>query len=176
MNQHWTQTPTFQTPLGGPLSQASAVVLSKDPYRWHLRYWLNIGAVAMIRGEDTELMSLRIEMEHENIADPTLRTQIQRVWSRFNSENRERCKQSWTQVPPGDRVFKTYFCELDRMLTHKDAKMRTYLNSLEMEMSSYLRSADIPRAKEIFDKVSRGYSKLLREEAAGTMEADCEDE
>lgn len=165
-----------QTPLGGPLSQASAEIKARDPFRWHMRYWLNLSAIAMIRGENQDLMALRIEMEQEKIPEPALRTHIQRVWSRFDRENRDKCRRSWVQAGNEEITFKLYICELDRMLVHKEEKMRGYLNSLEMAMSACLQSADIPRAKELFDKISRGYRKLLLEEAASFIDATFEDE
>lgn len=172
MNQFGTPAPTAsQTPLGGLLNEAAASLRAKDPFTWLLFYWLNISTVGTIRGQDPDLLALRIEMEHEKIADPALRAQIQRVWSGFARANQRESMWLWTQMALENRKISDCFDELDRMLVDKGPKTRAHLRRLEGVMIGYLQAADIERAKELFDKIGLSYGKLLQEEAADAIDA-----
>lgn len=167
MNQLETQAPSaVQTPLGGVLNEATASRLAKDPFTWHLCYWLNISTVGMIRGQDADLLALRIEREHTRIADPALRAKIQRVWPGFVRAKQRECMWFWTQMALEKREITDFFDELNRMLVDKGAKTRAHLQSLEAVLNTYLQAADTKNAKELSDKIDLSYRKLLQEEGA----------
>ncbi|MCJ1465668.1 hypothetical protein MMC07_004287 [Pseudocyphellaria aurata] len=50
--------PVSRTPLGAPIKQAFALLLAKDIITWNLQYWLDLGLIGDLRGEDVMLMGL----------------------------------------------------------------------------------------------------------------------
>lgn len=160
------EPPVSQTPLGEPMDQASALLLADDPLAWNLQYWLDIGIIAIIRGEDMLLTRVRTEIERGKIPDPALRTQIDDAWGQFQKDNRENCFWKWTQMTLQSPEAKPYLRDIDRMLTDKGRKVRCYLERMEKVMLKRLGAADVDGARNFFERLGDAYQRLQQEEAA----------
>lgn len=157
--------PVSQTPLGAPINQASAMLLAKDPLAWNLQYWLDLGLIGNLRGEDIMLMGLRIEIEYSKTLDPALRIQFQNAWIKYQIRNRAERVRYWSQMTLDSEDAKPYLRDLNTMLVDKGRKTRDYLRSAETAMSQEQENLNFGRAQVIFDRLARIYPKLRQEEA-----------
>lgn len=112
------QSPTEaqRSPLGNPISQASACARAEYPLLWHSTYWLCILVLGILRGENEAVISLMITMEQDKIPDREFRRNLQNVWAEFQVCNKEEFKQTceeWTLERPG---AKPYLEDLDRLI------------------------------------------------------------
>lgn len=159
--------PFSQSPLGAPLSQGSASFLAQDPIAWHLQYWLSIGTVGIIRGEDPLLMLVRINIEFLKL-DPDLSFALHPIWNLYWKANSEECKRRWAQISPESEEAKFYLDDISRMLVNKGLKTRKYLHCWKMQMMDSLEAGSVAIARMSFDELGLIYQKLQEEEEAAT--------
>lgn len=157
--------PNFQTPLGEPINQRSAAFLIHDPLTWHLNYWLNIGVIAILRGEDSVLTTLRIEHEILNMLDLGLSSAVFRAWPQFWSTNSEEGKRHWAQKTLESNEAQHYLNDINRMLVNKGQKVRSYLSDRNRLMMDSLEAGKFAAAKDSFNELVFVYRKLREEEA-----------
>lgn len=159
--------PTFRSPLGAPLSQGSASYLVQDPFTWHLQYWLNIGTVGIIRGEDPTLMLLRINIEFLKL-DSNLSLALPLAWNSYWKAYSEECKLYWAQTNLESEDVNFYLGDINRMLVNKGLKTRKYLRCWKMQMMDSLESGSVGMARMSFNELAPIYQKLQEEEEADT--------
>lgn len=191
----WTESPTtppstglsiVETPLGEPMDQASASVLAESPVAWHLRYWLNLGSIGILSGQDETLMALRIEMEQSLIPNLDLRLAVHRTWEGYRIANNKACLDYWRRlqvritqtgedqeetdpryqaVKDGERLLEQHCRDLDRILVNKTQRAKTHLRQAEGVMIANLRAGtSLETAIEIFSQIGSLYEKLHQEE------------
>ncbi|MCJ1427314.1 hypothetical protein MMC29_005217, partial [Sticta canariensis] len=155
-----------RTPLGGPMNQLSAFLRAQNPLDWLRQYWLNIGVVGMLRGEDRDLLVLRIEIEHTKIPDPDFRAEFRNSWRQYRVDNRDEIKRQWVERTLESREARPYHRDIDRMLVNKGPKTRNYLRQMERLMITSLRDQRVGTARVFFNQLSQLYGKLRDEERA----------
>lgn len=155
-----------RTPLGGPMNQLSAFLRAQNPLDWLRQYWLNIGIVGMLRGEDPDLLVLRIEIEHTKIADPEFRAEFRNSWRQYRLDNRYEITRQWLERTLESEEALPYHRDIDRMLVNKGPKTRNYLRQMERLMITSLRDQRVEIARGFFDHLSQLYGKLRDEERA----------
>lgn len=153
-----------QTPLGSPMNNVSALLLAENPLAWHLQYWLNLGSVAVVRGEDAMLMALRIKMEHTKITDPALKNQLKHAWSQFQRDNQVECVRQWTLMTGDGNDAQPYLCDLDRMLVGKRREARDYLHRIEPIMTTMLHHLHLEDQTQFFEKLNQKFRGLQQDE------------
>ncbi|MCJ1267079.1 hypothetical protein MMC22_006964 [Lobaria immixta] len=158
--------PGVRTPLGEIIDENSAALLVAIPIAWHMRYWLNLNTVAILRGEDAMLMSLRIDMEQHNILDHELKSQVLAEWIPHRIAHQEECLRSWRQKTLETEEAQPYLRDINRMLVGKERKTRYYLRRMEILMVTSLRVANIETSRGFFEKLSQLYDKLQKEARA----------
>lgn len=126
--------PNGTTPLGEPLSLASASHRARDPHMWHQHYWLNLSVIATKCGEHPTLTAIRIEMEQAKLERPEPCAQLRSAQRQFQTANRPRYWRHWTQRTLDDEEARKYVADLERMLVDKERKMKDYLRGVEVEM------------------------------------------
>lgn len=156
----------YRSPLGAPLSRASASFLARDPLTWHLVYWLSIWVVGNLRGEDETLMAFRIEIEHYGILDHEFQLQLLSAWDQYAIANRAPFTLHWMHLTAEGEAAKPFLRDIDRMLINKGLKARTYLYRLEMRLLTKMRLVQIETAKDQFENLIGLYRKLQEEETA----------
>lgn len=156
------------TPLGEPISHTpSAQLLASDPLTWHLHYWLSIGVLGMLRGENPLLMAFRTDIEHYNkIKDVEFRIRLVEAWRTYRQVHLPYFRQQWERLTLESEEAKPYLRDIDRMLVNKGAKAREYLCRIENMMISILRDGQIESARWLFDIIARVYQRLEEEEKA----------
>lgn len=132
------------TPLGEPMDQASASERARDPLTWHLRYWLNLDIIAALRDEDVVLTGIRIDMEHEKIADPMFQIQLRTAWRQFQIDHLRASMLRWIQKTLDDQEAQKYVRDLDRMLVDKGLKMQARIRRMEHDMDESARTGHFP--------------------------------
>lgn len=157
--------PLPQTPLGGPINEVSALVLAENPLAWHLPYWLSLGSVAVVRGEDAMLTALRIKMEHSKITDSALKSQLKHTWNQFQRNNQAECIRQWTQMTVNCKESQPYLCDLDRMLVDRRRDARDYLHRLEPIMRTMLHHLHLEDPRQFFEKLAQQYRSLHRDQS-----------
>lgn len=171
MNNGAQQAPTENpeppsTPLGGLMDQVTALELIDDPLLWHLKYWLNLNIIGIMRGEDEILLGLRIEIEQDKCPEPLIRLQIQHSWYHYLQDHKEACIRGWmAMMGARGEEAQPYHCDLDRMLVDKGRKTRDHLLRMEVEMNKAIQAADVERTSLLFDIIFRYYRRLQQEEA-----------
>ncbi|MCJ1463131.1 hypothetical protein MMC07_001736 [Pseudocyphellaria aurata] len=160
---------TSRSPLGAPLSPASAALLARDPLAWHLQYWLDLGLIGNLRGEDNLLMGVRIEIEYTRTLSPALRAQFQTAWTQYQIDHRAERTRYWSRITLDDSdEARPYLGDLTTMLADKARKTRAYLRSAETAMVHELEvGKNFERAQVLFDRLARLYPRLQQEEEAG---------
>lgn len=151
------------------MSHSSAYRYARDPLTWLLEYWLAVGSVGVLRGEDRVLMRLRMEMEHEQI-DPSLLDRFRSAWYQYRRANEQASNQHWAQMTVQSEEAKWYSRDIDRMLEDKIQKGRVYLGRMENKLLLALRYTRFDEAKVLFQGLVTVYTKL-KEEAARDTEA-----
>lgn len=155
-----------QSPLGMPLSQASANSLAENRLQWHLMYWLSVSVLAILLGQDPALTDLLIEIEHDRIADLEFKRELRNAWERFHIDNRDEYQRQWTERTVASPEAKGLLGDIDRMLLDKAPKTKTHLFRLERLMVASLRDARVLEARAVFDHLGDLYEKLKAEETA----------
>ena len=178
------------TPLGEPISQASAMSLAEDPLSWHLRYWLGLLSVATLHSQDVMLTAARIDHEIEQIQnlDLEIKIEIKKAWhyqlmkiadevKRQEHLKHVRSPDFW-DPPTLDSRSKSLLRDLDRMLEDKEEKTRKYIRQQEGTMNAWLRAGAYDTARCIFDRVVQLYQRLEEEEAtySGARRSDIHEE
>lgn len=156
--------PDARSPLGEPIDDIESMILFGVPGMWHMRYWLDIYAIEVLRGEDEMLMSLRINIEQHKIPDQELKSQVQTEWITELPNRAEERLQNWSEKTLESEEAQPYLRDIDRMLVDKWRKARDYLRLIEIPMC--IRVANIDIASIIFQKLSLLYRKLQEEERA----------
>lgn len=114
-----------RSPLGHLLSQGSVDSLAKDPLQWHLKYWLNIWTVALLRGEKPLPMLSWIDLEHDKTPDRELKLKLQNAWDQHLIDNSETYSRHWTLLTLESPAAKAYLRDIDRLLVNaKTASLR----------------------------------------------------
>ena len=142
----------------------SLALLADDPLTWHLRYWLSLAVIGLLRGEDAVLMNFRIEMEHFKIRDLELRDALIIDWRTYRVANYAACQEHWGQQTLESEEAMPYLRDIDRMLVDKGRKARDHLRRLESAMGSFLRAREIDIARAMVEKIAQIYQKLEEEE------------
>lgn len=169
-----------ESPLGEPLDQASATELNQTPLAWHLRYWLSLGFVGILDGQDETLMGLRIEMEQSAIPNMELKNAVRDAWSQYRLANKDGCLDYWARIvfgapqlehqEPEDEggrqlLLQQYRRDIDRMLVNKTARAKAYLRTHERIMIADLHSGtSLDAARTRFKKIGKMYQLLNEEE------------
>lgn len=151
----------FRTPLGGLLSQYSAARQFQNPLLWHMTYWLDLGVVGVLHGQDPVLMAFRIRMEQEKM-DPWLKDGFRRTWKQYRTRNLEECVEYWVRIATVEA--KGYLGDIDRMLVNKAQKARNQLILQEELMHKALRELRFHKASKLFMGIVNVYEKLVEEE------------
>lgn len=157
------------SPLGQYVNRYSALTQAQDPVKWHLVYWLHLSVVASLRGEDSTLMALRIEMEQRKIADRKIKTAVLNTWTGYQMDNKILCERVWRQRTLDSGEARYFLRDLDKMLEYKVAKAFHYLRRIERQMVHSVRNgnfADVQKARGLFEKLAKLYRKLLEEHEA----------
>ncbi|MCJ1262884.1 hypothetical protein MMC22_002754 [Lobaria immixta] len=152
--------PDARSPLGEPIDDIESMILFGVPRMWHMRYWLDIYAIEVLRGEDEMLMSLRINIEQHKIPDQELKSQVQTEWITELRNRAEDRLQNWSEKTLESEEAQPYLRDIDRMLVDKGRKARDYLRLIEIPMCIRVPNIDI--ASMIFQKLSLLYRKLNR--------------
>lgn len=148
------------------MNHFSAFLRARNPLDWYRRYWLNIGVVGMLRGEDQDLLVLRIEIEHTKIPDPEFRTELRNSWRQYRLDNRDEIKRQWMERTLESEEALPYHRDIDRMLVNKGPKTRNYLRQMERLLIASLRDQNIGIARGFFNKLGLLHRKLREEERA----------
>lgn len=151
------------TPLGEPMSPESILCLAEDPLRWHLQYWLSLGVVGILRGEDPMLTIIRIEIEQKKIPDRAIKTQLIHNWTQHWIMHRHSCQQYFEKVTLDSEEAKWYLRDLGRMLVKKWWKMHVCIRDLERKT---IPSLDARTAREMSRKIIRINRKMWEEQRA----------
>lgn len=162
------QASTFsRSPLGEPLGPVSASQRAADTLTWDLRYWLDFKLIARLYGSDPMFLVLRIEMQHDKIADPVLKRKIKRTWHQFQRRYTKNCVLYWKHVGPEHIGVKAFLRDLQRLLV-KEEPLRDYLLLMEIEMKEFCKVVENTSAGETFERMSWLYQKLREKERADT--------
>lgn len=153
------------------MDEASILLRAEDPLAWHLRYWLDLCMVGTIRGGDILLLSLRIRMEHDKIADAAFKTRLQGAWRGFQSDNKESCLRLWMRRTVLSQEAQPYLRDLDTMLQDKGRKTRDYLRRIEALTIHLLRTGNLALARRSFERLGLYYQRLLQEDAEDAADA-----
>lgn len=151
-----------RTPLGGPMTRYSASRLAQDPLTWHMQYWLALGTVGMLRGEDEALMGFRIEMEHDKMYTEQ-KARFRALWNQYRRLHVEACQQHWEEMTVDSEEAKWYIRDIDAMLVDKVQKARQYLVRQEMRMLAALQATRFDLAQVLYDGLVKIYAKLQEE-------------
>lgn len=123
-----------------------------------------------MRGEDTTLMALLIEIELQRIPDVRLNIQLSHQWNQFKINYREEFQQFWAQQTLECAEAKAYLRDIDRILMDKVRKAREYLPRGERMMIHAMRNGDTQIARNMFERVCGLYQIL------GTIDAETREE
>lgn len=148
------------------MNHISEWVRAEDPLGWHLHFWLNIGVVGILCGNNSTLMSLRIDIEILNIPDRELKFAIHDAWSQYRRVNREVCERHWARMTLESEEAQPYIRDIHRMLEGKAWKTKRYLRGMEETMTTMVRDRKFDVARLLFDKLCLAYKKLQEEEEA----------
>lgn len=165
-----------RTPLGEPMNRAQAFMRAELPLPWHLQYWSDIDVIGDLRGEDTIVIALMIEVEHENIPEEWIKTALLRDWHRFEVLNKEPNERRWVQRTLEDEEAKKVLRDIDRMLVDKVQKAKRHLQRVERYMITSIRDGDNETAKRHFAKLTQCYQKLQEEERREAEDIDNDEE
>lgn len=158
-------TSIFRTPLGELFIDLDSFWHhEEDPLAWHLDYWLNIGVIGMVLGEDPLLMNARIDMEHHKIRDRELRDQISNAWTAYTLANGYQYRTYWEGQTLEDDVGQAYLRDIARMLEDRKNKMRDSLRGHGTFMNKLLQMGDVMGATETSYIISEIHSKLQQDE------------
>lgn len=158
------------------MSEASASLRAEDPHGWHLKYWLDIYTVGLIRledtagiirDEDTLLLKARIDREHENsTADESIKTRLRDEWGQFLIANQDDYLRQWEQIKTlKNEEWEAYFRDLDRMLADKGPKMRLYIAAKATLVNKLFQDRNYADIDGLTDQIIQLTSSLGREEA-----------
>lgn len=116
------------------MTQEAAAIRTEDRYEWHLKYWLNLYVLGIIRHYDKEVMAARIDRErYQNILnfaagpEPVNIWLSPESWNGFKNDNEAEYFRYWTAKTPEDEEYKAYVRDLERMHENKEEKMIAYL-------------------------------------------------
>lgn len=145
------------------MTRHSAIKNVLNPLGWHMEYWLALGSVGILRGEDPLLMSFRIEMEHDKM-HPMLKEGFRATWNEFRAKNDAKYQRHWTQMSLESDEAKCHIRDIDRMLVNKGQKARKYLDGIETRMDIALHESRFDEARQLFQGLTKVYAKLQEEE------------
>lgn len=156
----------FKTPLGEPLNQLSAIRKAQFPVMWHLNYWLNMGIIGIFYGQDSMLMSVRIEIEIEEMPEEHIKIAIRNRWHQYRGANKQEYERIWARLTLESEEAKPYLRDIHKMLKNKLIKTKEYLQSAKEGIITCLRAGQMEEATKLFDKLAQLYQKLKDETAA----------
>lgn len=160
------------------MDRASVLALAADPLAWHLKYWLAISVIGILRREDPTLMAQRVDIEMAKIADQDLQTELSRAWDQHRAENYHECVRYFTRDAEPTEEIHRYFRDIERMLEDKERKTREWLARADTVMITLLRDARLEEARVWFERLAELYQKLAEEEKkdaeAGDRQSDGE--
>lgn len=159
-----------RTLLGEPMNRVQADLLAEDPLKWYLEYWLSLGIVGVLRGEDKILMAFMIDIEQSRIPEQNILTQLRHEWDPFRNANEEQFLQHYLRTSMESEEVKRYLRDIDRMMVDKVQKMRTYLSGMEMLMSATLRPGELDAELSFFYNVDRIRPRLEEEKTADAVQ------
>lgn len=158
------------SPLGEPLNDYSAETLDLLPVIWHYVYWLSLGTIAVMSGEDTFLMFLLIDIELQQTPDVELKLALSRDWHLFMRNHREEVQKHWAEQTLESAEAKAFLRDIDRILVDKVRKAREYLPRGERMMIHAYRNGDLQTARLFFKTITHIYEVLKQAEDTASWE------
>ncbi|MCJ1466243.1 hypothetical protein MMC07_004862 [Pseudocyphellaria aurata] len=160
------------SPLGEPLNDSSAENRDLCPDIWHLVYWLSLGTIGVMYGEDPYLMFLLIDMELQKTPDVPLKLILSRKWHLFIRNFGGEIQRHWTEKTLESAEAKAFLRDIDRILVDKARKARAYLPRGERVMMQALRNGDRRTAEAFFKSINHIYEVVKQTEAAASRDVD----
>ncbi|MCJ1463130.1 hypothetical protein MMC07_001735 [Pseudocyphellaria aurata] len=160
-----------RSPLGEPLNEQSARYLVQFPLMWHPIYWLNLDVIGIMRGEDSDLMAVLIDMEMARVPNERISTP---EWIWFQLNHRSACRENWELNGLDNDEGRAYLRDLDRILADKVRKAQEYIPHGEWLMIRAMRSGNLAESETLFWRLVNVHRVLREIEAQNIEEAPTE--
>lgn len=152
-----------QTPLGEPMTPASAWAQVQNPLVWNLNYWLNLYVIGIMRLQDRRVITARMDREQRNKMTYNMYLEFQSHWYQFKHTYEAGCFRYWEPMYPQNLEYQAYVRDLDRMLEFKEEKIGEYLRALTTMWENFRRMNSIDAANNTANLINRIRQGLQQE-------------